>query len=349
MRIVVNDIAASTGGALTVLKNFYNCVREYGTDDEWIFLLGDELLEETENIKVIALPKVKRSRIEKMRFDFFTGKKYISALKPDVVISLQNIITFGLKIPQVLYLHQAIPFQKVKRFSFFKKSERSLAVCQHFIGAIIKKSVKNAEKVIVQTEWLKRAVAEECRISLERIEKIPPNVNMLFGLSSSQTECGRASFFYPTATAIYKNNQTLLEACKILNEKGHAFECTLTLNGGAEIKGVEYTGRLEYKDVIESYQKSVLVFPSYIESFGLPLAEARELGAVILASDCEFSHELLDGYKNAYFFNPFSPEDLAMLMENVILGKIKKRPAEKPSGNNQNSWVKFIEVAKGIK
>ena len=32
MRIVVNDIAASTGGALTVLKEFYNCVAEHGRE-----------------------------------------------------------------------------------------------------------------------------------------------------------------------------------------------------------------------------------------------------------------------------------------------------------------------------
>ena len=48
MRIVVNDIAASTRGALTVLKDFYNCVRENDRENEWIFLLGDDLLEETE-------------------------------------------------------------------------------------------------------------------------------------------------------------------------------------------------------------------------------------------------------------------------------------------------------------
>ena len=47
MRIVVNDIAASKGGALTVLKDFYSCVRENDKENEWIFLLGDNLLEET--------------------------------------------------------------------------------------------------------------------------------------------------------------------------------------------------------------------------------------------------------------------------------------------------------------
>ena len=92
MRIVVNDIAASTGGALTVLKEFYNCVKENDRENEWIFLLGDYLLEETDNIKIHVLKDVKASGIKKLAFDFVTGKNYIRKLNPDVVVSLQNII-----------------------------------------------------------------------------------------------------------------------------------------------------------------------------------------------------------------------------------------------------------------
>ena len=81
MRIVVNDIAASKGGALTVLRDFYNCVRENDTENEWIFLLGDNILEETDNIKIITLPEIKSSRIKKLIFDFFTGKNFVKKLQ----------------------------------------------------------------------------------------------------------------------------------------------------------------------------------------------------------------------------------------------------------------------------
>ena len=45
MRIVVDDIAASKTGALSVLRDFYTAVIEYertkaGTGDQWIFVLG---------------------------------------------------------------------------------------------------------------------------------------------------------------------------------------------------------------------------------------------------------------------------------------------------------------------
>ena len=149
MRIVVNDIAASTGGALTVLKEFYNFVKQSDRENEWIFLLGDHLLEETDNIKIRVLKDVKASGFKKLVFDFFTGKDYICKLEPDIVVSLQNIITFGLQVPQIVYIHQSIPFQKVKKFSFLKKSERKLAVYQHLIGRIIKLSAKKFSYFLV--------------------------------------------------------------------------------------------------------------------------------------------------------------------------------------------------------
>ena len=123
MRIVVNDIAASTGGALSILRDFYSFIKSTDEENEWIFLLGDRYVEETENIKVITLPAVKKSGLKKVMFDFFTGRKFINKLNPDCVISLQNIITFGVKAKQYVYIHQAIPFQKTKRFSFFKKAK----------------------------------------------------------------------------------------------------------------------------------------------------------------------------------------------------------------------------------
>ena len=65
------------------------------------------------------------------------NKKFVKNLNPDVVLSLQNIITFGLKVPQAVYIHQSIPFQNSKKFSFLKSKERGLAVIQYLIGAII--------------------------------------------------------------------------------------------------------------------------------------------------------------------------------------------------------------------
>lgn len=337
MRIVVNDIAASKGGALTILKDFYNCVRENDAENEWIFLLGDNILEETDNIKIITLPHIKNSRKKKLLFDFFTGKKFINNLHPDVVFSLQNTFTFGVKAPQIIYLHQSIPFQKVKKFSFLKGSERSLAVYQHLIGRVIKLSAKKCHKVIVQTRWMQEAVMKQCRLPEERVMRIAPTVA---DISAYNTDLpfDPNRFFYPTAPAIYKNNAAVYEACRILNEKNIHCDVTLTIPQEHSKGDVRCVGRLPYGEVIEQYAQSTLIFPSYIETFGFPMAEARKVGTIVLASDCPFSREVLEGYENAYFFDPFKPQELAALMERVITeGIVKKSTVE--TYDSQDSWT----------
>lgn len=341
MRIIVNDIAASKGGALSVLKDFYNYVKENDKENEWIFLLGDKYLEETENIKIITLPHIKKSHIKKLVFDFFTGRKYIKELKPDVVFSLQNIITFGLKIPQVVYIHQAIPFQNTKKFSFFKKNERNSAFIQYFIGAIIKLSAKKAQKIIVQTNWMKDAVAEKSNTDKEKISVVMPNISFV-SLENNQTYNFNC-FFYPTSNSIYKNNECIEKACEILYGAGTTdFKVELTVNESHH-PAIQAIGYIDRSEVFQKYMSSVLIFPSYIETCAFPLIEARRLNSIILSSDCAFSREVLKDYENAYFFNPFKPEELAILMEEVINKKMQRKTDNITFYNDSDSWAKLAE------
>lgn len=338
MKIVVNDIAASTGGAMTVLKDFYTCVCENDTENEWVFLLADRYFEETENVKILTLPEVKKSSVKKVIFDFFTGKKFIGKLKPDVVFSLQNIITFGLKIPQVVYIHQSLPFQKIKKFSFLKCAEIKLALKQYVVGAMIKLSAKKADKVIVQTKWMKEAVCQQCKIPKKNVLNFAPGVNNISHLKDSSLY-DKKTFFYPTAPAIYKNNNCIFEASALLEKQNTDHSVVLTLPTEYSKPNVDCIGRIPYEEVINKYNTATLIFPSYIETFGYPLAEARQMGAIVLAADTEFARELLDGYENAYFFNPFKPYELAELMEQVIKGKIIKKSVENTCVDTRNSWL----------
>lgn len=350
MRIIVNDIAASEGGALTILNEFYSCVRENGGDHEWIFLLGDRYVEETENIKVITLPEIKGSRLKKLKFDLFSGKKYIEELNPDAVFSLQNTITFGVSAPQTVYIHQSIPFQSVKKFSFLNGSERGLAVYQYLIGSIIKLSAKKADKIIVQTEWIRDAVCKKCGIKGEKTVVVMPNLKDVSSFVD-KTLFDSKNFFYPTSAAIYKNVSCIAAACEILDAKGLDYKTTLTVDGNPNYsKNIECIGRIPYTEVLSRYNRGVLVFPSYIESFGYPLAEARAMGTVVFASDCPFSREVLADYENAYFFDPFKPEELAALMEDSICGRIERKNTEQTARATQDSWLKVLsEIIQGEK
>lgn len=346
-RIVVNDIAASTGGTLVILKEFYKYISKYGGEYEWIFLLGKRYVEEKENIKVIVLEEVKNSWLKRLKFDLYKGKKYINKLKPDVVISLQNTIVFGLNIKQIVYIHQLIPFQKTKRFSFLKKDERLLFIHQYCIGFIIKRSIKKADLVIVQTNCMKKAVLKETGVESKKIIIVTPDLQ-LDNINNERIDLKNNYFFYPASNAIYKNYECIFNACEILNKKSITnFKITLTIKefGKRRLPNIKFVDKVSREQVIKKYAESILLFPSYMESLGLPLLEARKMGTIIFASDCDFSHEILDGYENAYFFDPFKPSELAGLIENKINGEIELyRNVNKEIHSENNDWKVIFEI-----
>lgn len=342
MRILVNDIAASEGGALSILKDFYHYVKKNDQKNEWLFLTSNSYIEESERIKIQVLDKQKKW-IERILFDLFKWKDVVNNFNPDVILSLQNTNFCFCKYPQVLYIHQPLPFQNIKKFSLFKKQERIFWVYQYLIGWMIKKSAKRSEKIIVQTEWMKRQVE---KIAGEgAVLKMSPNIPELE--LDNEEKWNQYKFIYPTSTVIYKNNEYLYKVSETLAKKGYNFTVEVTLEEEKKVKGIEFIGKIPRKRLLKKYEECTLVFPSYIETYGLPLAEAKLAGTLILAADTEFSHEILSDYKNAYFFNPFDEKELFLLMERVITGDIKK---EKISIEpiTKNTWGDLIKILENI-
>lgn len=346
MRIVVNDIAASSGGALTILKSFYNFVLDDvgAQKHQWFFLLSDNYIEETEHVKVIVC-KDEKKWVQRLKFDLFAGAKLINELEPDVFLSLQNTITKNIDCPQIVYMHQSLPFQNTKRFSFFKSNERALATRQFILGNIIKKSLRKADHVIVQTNWIREEILKCIEIKPDKITKIdfPDEEHYKY---KKEGLFQKNSFFYPASKAIYKNHDILVRAVEILKLKGYdKFEILVTHDSVEENDVFVNKGIMDFKDVLNQYNKSTLIFPSVIETLGLPLLEAKQLDSIILASNTPFAHEALDGYQNAYFFNPFKPEELATLMELVMIGNItRKNFKTKHIDKDKTRWKDLLQI-----
>ncbi|QFF98023.1 glycosyltransferase [Psychrobacillus glaciei] len=346
MRIVVNAAAASSGGALTILKSFYGSViQNYSKEVEWIFLVSDNYIEEQENVKTLVLKDIKKSWLNRLKFDFIVGKKLVNELRPDLIFSLQNTKIYGVKTEQIIYLHQPIPYQNIKKFSFFKKEERILAIYQKVIGKLIDSSLLNSKLIIVQTQWMRNAVNEKLKINIDKILVYPPDTTILTKKISGNFQ--NNLFFYPASKIIYKNHQIIYKAVEILNSKGYSdFKVFLTIEDNLRHPNISFIGNLKHEKVIDYFTYSTLIFPSYIETFGLPLKEAKDVGTIILASDTSFSQEILEGYENAHFFGFNNANELANLMEKVIIKEINLQEftnvTEKKESNN--SWQEIIKL-----
>ena len=356
MNIMVFDLPAVEGGALTILNDFYNEVLSHEDKEiNWFFIVSKPELKEKDNVKVLRYPWVKKSWFHRLYFDHFISNRLIKQYKVDRILSFQNIVIGHTNIPQTLYLHQSLPFVEYK-FRF--KENIIFWIYQNIIGKMIKKSIIKAEKVVVQTEWMKKACIEQTRVNGKKMKVISPKVKIHIQKEFVPSKDNLRTFFFPAGPMIYKNHSIIIETCKMLKEKGiEDYKVIFTLEGD-ESKyiinlhkevidhslPIEFIGSISRGEVFQLYSKSILIFPSYIETFGLPILESKLHKGIILASNSSFSKEILYGYGNAYFFDPFDVGELSKLMEDILLDKIKYKQIEKEFiDNKENSLMDFLE------
>ena len=323
MKILVYDIPAVHGGALTILKECYDFACTC-TNVEWVFIVSVPGIASREHIKVYCVPEKTRKRINRILFEHTTLQRIIRQEQCDYILSLVNVVVPRNKKKQVVYMHNAIPFTDIS-FSFRK--DRTLWMYKHIIGAVVRRSMKQCNTIIVQTKWVRDAVMKRCRLPQDKFILCPPSLQGKAFPQYRDIEESRHQFIYPAGLSVYKNHRVIIEAVRLLQERGrHNFKVYLTANltikklndQNIESLPIVGLGLLPYTELLEWYTHSVLLFPSKLETFGLPMLEARKVGSIILASDKPFSNEVLEGYPNAYFFRTDDAERLADLMEQVM-------------------------------
>ena len=143
-------------------------------------------------------------------------------------------------------------------------------------------------------------------------------------------------YVYIASSEPHKNHRHLIEAWKIMAKHGIFPTLCLTIDKDNEpalfrwidarrqkydLK-IEMVGKLNSSEVNDLYNRSsALVYPSLVESLGLPLLEAAVSGILIIASDLDFVHDII---KPTAVFNPYSPKSIAdTLMKNYPKSKVK--------------------------
>lgn len=360
MRVSVVCLASRSGGGLTILKDLFSYVSEHGRDHEWQFILSDQDLgPKPHNVHIVQAARPYRGKFSRLRGEFLDGRRAISKFRPDVVLSLQNVDTPARgKVPLAIYLHQALPFSNSYRFSLLNPDERSLAVRQRALKIPILRSIRRARVTFVQNKWLARELLD--REPKRNIVPIGYNVPSNKFAVERQRVTG---FFYPASGARYKGHRLLHEGIKKFrdtSDDGVLADITLTVSpeslekvtgaeSVSEIKWYNAVGQLSSVQMAEAYSKSILVYPSLIESLGLPLYEAMQAGIAIVASDAEYSREALQYYANVYWFKVGDVGSLASAMQDAWSNRDSVRPFERGQvGNTDNSWrtmIKELELA----
>ena len=325
MKILVVDVAAETGGAKTILEQFLN---QWKADtNHYTVLLSKLSYNNSPNITFRYFPWTKKSYFHRLWFDYIWVRHIIKKEKPDCIISLQNNAVWSGKVFQKVYFHNSL---FISDYNYSYSESRILWFYQNILSILIRHSLKKANKVVVQSNWMKQALVQKWNIEENRIDINAPEIcfdETYVRKDNKKQLC----LFYPANYQPYKNHITLLKACEqIWNERGPECGLRLYLTGSNEsipdsirekIKIDDYPiffiGYLDSDGMAEMYSKTSLVFPSLIESVGLPLLEAQKFNSWILCSDLVYAHESTSEYSKTIYFDPISISSIKSSIEHL--------------------------------
>lgn len=312
MKILVNANALIEKGGISVLNNFINDIQDYEyinqnnihvsiiVPNSW----NENKIIKNERIKIIKLELKKNSYLRKIENNIKV-KKLIKENKYDVYLSLQNTALRNTNIPQFVLIHTALPFVNIpKEYNIFKY--------RVMLKIYYKININKYDGIFVQTEWMKEIINKNFKFDSKKTWVVRPqpndirlNTQELDDLVINKLETGNIKLLYPARNEKYKNINRLIDAVNLYNSNCANKKVTLYLTyDGIDTEYVKYIGNIKYSSIATLYKKiDAIIFPSLVESLGLPIQEALILEKDILVSKLNYSEELLG--KHDYYFDPY--------------------------------------------
>lgn len=327
--IVISAVNVTSGGALTVLRECVQAVQEGHADafDVVVVVNSNELLD-IPGISTIQLSYPKKSWFLRLYAEWLEFYAISKRLDVDIWLSLHDISPRVRAKTRAVYCHNPAPFHKLTtKEAFF---EPTFALFNLFYGALYRINIRSNNFVIVQQNWLKKEF-------IKRFGPLPMVVAYPGNQSSQQTIVTpdlrtKRVFLFPSLPRVFKNMETLCEAAKLLEARGHkSFEVRLTMDGNenryarwlkkkySNLTTLKFIGLQSQKQMQDQYaQASCLLFPSRLETWGLPISEAKTFNLPMLVADQKYSRETVGDYEDVSFFEANNVSQLADLMENMI-------------------------------
>lgn len=341
-KIVVNATALDRSGALSILKQFIeNIPQDYRN---WLIFVSPNVSITTENpnVRIVPIEGVKPMH-KRLWWDAVGLKKWLRNhdIEPVGAVSLQNTgFNAGKKIPTYIYYHQSIPFFPFK-WNPLKKQERIFWFYKYIYPLFVRMFLKKETKVFVQLDFIKKGFSRRFGHPEDRIKVFTPSVSVPADIDTYRSSLqDTLELLYPATPFFYKNHRIIDSALVHVYKKIHVL-FTLGCNSMEfHDNRIRLIGVQPYEKICELYRTcDALIFPSYIETFGLPLLEAAMVGMPIIAADLTYAKEVLAGYEGVKFVKHNDPNAWAEAIEQLEKGK-RYKPIDI---SNRPGWKELFE------
>lgn len=355
--IIISGVNMLDSGILAIyqdcLKNLSNYIAD--KDIKVIALVGNKSLFDQQNIEFIEFKKSKNSWFYRIYYEYFYFKKISKKIKPDVWLSMHDTSPYVICKKQFVYCHNPNIFYNPSLNDWF--SEPKVGIFHYLYDFVYRLNIKKNAAVFVQQNWIKEEF--EKRFNLSTVLVVPPESKIpIISKSAIDLAPDKIHFFYPSFPRVFKNFECITEAILLLSpEVRKKIKVHLTIgkeenkyskfiSNKYNLPEINYLGTIDSATVNVFYQNvDCLLFPSKIETWGLPLTEAKSYGLPLLVSDLSYAKETVGDYDKVSFFNPENPADLARLMtafiEQTIIFEGNKYPYS--STSQLNTWNELFD------
>ena len=358
--IVVSGVNMTEGGILSIYKDCLNFLKSEKMEKYKIIALvhKKELfkdIEKIENIEFIEIEDSKTSWFKRCYYEYLYFKKLSKKLKPYLWLSLHDMTPNVIAKNKAVYCHNSTPFYNAKLKDI--KYDKKVFLFSKFYKYLYKINIKKNNYVIVQQKWMKKEFEKMYKI--KNIIVAPPENKYSMKIPNSK-ELEENSFFFPSFPRIFKNFEIICQAVELLENKGiNNFKVYLTIDGTENLyskeiieryknlKCINFLGLLSREKVFEYYSKvKCLIFPSKLETWGLPISEFKIFNKPVILSDLPYSYEAIGNYDKCLFFNPNSAEELKEKMLQIINEKEKyqKNEVEYDEKLTAYNWQELFEI-----
>jgi glycosyltransferase involved in cell wall biosynthesis len=363
---IISGINIFQGGALSVFKDCLNSIdnSEIFQDVSFLALVHSKSsFSNFKRIKLIEITNSRKSYFHRLFYEYFYFKSLAARLNVDFWFSLHDITPNIGKIKKAVYCHNPSPFYRVNFRDLFYQPKQFFFSLLYFY--LYKTNLQHNNFVIVQQNWIANKFLTKLKVPINKILVANPRITKVdwaeFNNKIQNIETnGLVRFFYPTFPRVFKNIEAICKASKELSKAGITnFEVLITISGAENnyskrifqnfknIKNLKFIGQISRESVFSIYKESdFLIFPSKMETWGLPLSEYSQLEKPIIVSDLPYAHETLNNYERILFFPPDDVSKLTTIMKNCIQSydnlKFDTSKPNKTKFQKVESWEELI-------
>ena len=311
------------------------------------------------------MPDVIKGWGKRLWCEYVTMRKISEELAPVYLwLSLHDTSPRVKAERQAVYCQTSFPFYRWSLRDF--RMDFKIPLFAMFTKYAYKMNIKSNRYLIVQQNWLREGFSRMFGLNRDKFIVAPPQRKAVEVVPDSIRNQGY-TFFYASTPDCHKNFETLCEAARLLEDEigKEKFKVVLTLSGEenkysrwlhekwGDVSSIDFAGFMS-KERLYGYYKAAdcLVFPSKVETWGLPITEFMETSGdkPMLLSDLPYAHETASGASKVCFFNPSDPKELKEMMKELIqdkcvaLASVPKLDIEEPKAD---SWKELFEILLG--